>query len=109
MEFSRRLSLGPPDRLHTSISKESGPGLPRQWRVGLCCVTHRFNEVVSVPPEVRLRIRFQCAALGQRHTKRAVDVRNDALVRFLEPAMCADVFSALGPKTSRAKSAVIEV
>lgn len=50
------------------------------WTVG---VTHRFNELVSVRPEVRYEYAFQCAALGQRHTKRAVDVRNGCTLAFL--------------------------
>jgi hypothetical protein len=41
-------------------------------------VPHRFNELVSVRPEVRYEYAF--SARGQRHTKRMLAM--DALLRF---------------------------
>jgi len=63
-KFAKRdfLSVRPIDYIVDFKGERSGFATTMaSWTVG---VTHRFNELVSVRPEVRYEIRVQCAALG---------------------------------------------
>ena len=97
------LPLGSPDRLHRRFQRRAvrvchnngeldcRPNPPAQW------VSFR-------PPRGTIRIRFQCATLGQRRTKRTVDVRNGCtfallakVIQFLLQRVLHDVSRYVGP------------
>jgi hypothetical protein len=72
------LSLGPPNRLH----RRERPGFATtmaSWTVG---VTRRFNELVSVRPEVRYEYAFSARPWDNGTRKGQLMLAMDALLRF---------------------------